>query len=124
MKHTGIEEKLDSIIDMLDKLSVKFGDSASNPKPAFPELSVLINELSSDSANASTLDWSSVDNIIDLTGKIEYIRFFASTDNTKACICCQTCFDYLCMEDRVLRKLKEQGVTGTDNHAIDAHIRK
>jgi hypothetical protein len=71
------------------------------------------------------VEWNSVENIIDLTEKIQPIRFFASEDNTKGCVRCQTCFDYLCMRDGNISRLKQKNfISNNDGYATDDHIRK
>lgn len=113
-----IEMKLDTVIGMLKTLSTKI----EQPKtPAVSDLSVMIKELSTD--KDSQLDWSTAENTIDLTEKVESVRFFAGQFGQKGCIRCQTYFDYLCARDSVLTKcdplLAEDG-----GHAIATHIKK
>jgi hypothetical protein len=107
-----IEVKLDTVIGMLENLSTKAGET----KQSFPQLSVVVKQLSQE--KDMHLEWNSFENIIDLTEKVKTIRFFASEDNTKGCVRCQTCFEYLCTRDGRLNQ------TSHDGHATDDHIRK
>ena len=90
-----IEDKLDSVIEMLENLSTK--PASGETKQSFPELSVVVKQLSME--KDTHLEWHLFENIIDLTEKVKTIRFFASEDNTKGCVRCQTCFDYPCTRD-------------------------
>lgn len=102
---------------MLKNLSTKMGQT----KPPVPELSLVVKELSMD--KDTQIEWSSIDNIIDLTEKIPTIRFFASDsseDSTKGCVRCQTCFEYLCTRDGRISRLKKQD----ECHATEAHVKK
>ena len=117
--NSTIEVKLDTVIGMLENLSTKVGQT----KQSFPEMSVVVKELSMD--KDTHVEWNSVENIIDLTEKVQAIRFFASEDNKKGCVRCQTCFDSLCMRDGNISKLKQKSfISNTDGYATDNHIRK
>lgn len=113
-----LESKVDTVIDMLKNLSTRI----QQPKtPAIPDLSVMIKELSTD--KCSQLDWSTAENIIDLTEKVQTVRFFAGQFGQKGCVRCQTCFDYLCARNSVLTK-HDPLLADDDGHAIATHIKK
>ncbi len=108
---------------MLNKLSAKIEESKT---PEIPDMSTMLQEQSKDGL-ISDVDWSKLENIIDLSTKVPSVRFFAGTGSNgqKGCVKCQVCFDYLCSHDNGLRKC-DPLVLETDDHgeAAAKHIRK
>lgn len=120
---SSFEGKIDKVILMLNKLSTKLEESK---KVEIPEMSTILQEQSKDGL-ISDVDWSKLENIIDLTTKVPSVRFFAGAgpNGKKGCVRCQVCFDYLCSHDNGLRKC-DPLVLETDDHgeAAAKHIRK
>ena len=86
----GLESKVDTIIHMLINVSIKTEREKSS---TYPDLSTIVKELSAD--ENSQVDWSAIENMIDLTEKVRSITFFAGQFGQKGCVRCEICHNYL-----------------------------
>ena len=104
---------------MLKNVSIKIGQQ----KPStIPDISTIVKELSTDENHQ--VDWSAIENIIDLTEKVQSIRFFAGQFGEKGCVRCETCFNYLFSRDGTLTKRDSLLVDDDDGQAIATHIKR
>ncbi len=104
---------------MLKKLSTKNEQQTSS---TFPDVSTIVKELSTD--EKSQLDWSTIENVIDLTEKVPSSRLFAGQFGQNSCFRCEICFNYLFSRDGVLTKRDPLLVDDDDGQAITTHIKK
>ena len=89
----SLKSKVDTVIHMLKNGSIKI----EQQKPStIPDISTIVKELSTDENHQ--VDWSAIENIIDLIEKVQSIRFFAGQCGEKGCVRCETCFNYLFLE--------------------------
>lgn len=116
-----LESKMDTVIHILNKLSSKI----EHPKTIdIPDISTMLQEQSKDKSDLDgNVDWSKIENIIDLTTKVPSVRFFAGQDGQKGCVRCQVCFDYHCSRDSGLKKC-DPSETDDNGEAAAKHIRK
>ena len=115
-----LEDKMDAVIDILNKLSAKI----EHPKVGIPDMPTMLQEKFMDKSDPDgNVDWSKIENIIDLTSQVTSVRFFAGQNGKKGCIRCQVCFEYHCSRDTGLMKC-DPSETDDNGEAADKHIRK
>ena len=115
-----LEDKMDTVIDILNKLSAKI----EHPKVGIPDVPTMLQENFMDKNDPDgNVDWSKIENIIDLTSQVTSVRFFAGQNGKKGCIRCQVCFEYHCSRDTGLMKC-DPSETDDNGEAADKHIRK
>ena len=115
----SLESKVDTVIHMLKNVSINIEQQKSSN---CPDVSTIVKELSTD--EDSQVDWSAIENIIDLTEKVRSIRFFAGQFGQKGCVRCEICFNYLFSRDGILTKRDPLLVDDDDGQAIATHIKK
>ena len=126
--HSNLEQKIDMVVTMLQDISTKIDQQKVPPATkTASDMSVLVNELTTDESlqgSISCVDWSKIENIIQLTEKVKSVRFFAGAENCKTgCVRCQLCFEYLCLRDNNLKKHDPMRV-GEDGCSVASHIKK
>ena len=125
---SNLEQKIDMVVTMLQDIYTKIDQQKVPPATkTASDVSVLVNELSTDESlqvNISCVDWSKIENIIQLTEEVKSLRFFSGAENCKTgCVRCKLCFEYLCLPDNNLKKHDPMRV-GEDGCSIASHIKK
>lgn len=127
--HSTVDEKMDMVVTMLKDLSTKM-EQGKNPSSncSTSDISVLVNELNADkdthSGNAA-VDWSKIENIIQLTEIVKSVRFFATDgQNQKGCVRCQVCFQYLSSRDNHLKRFDLTRIEEDRGGSVASHIKK
>lgn len=115
----GLEAKVDTVIDILKKLSTKIEEPP--PRPSFSDVSTIAKELSTADEN---IDWNAIENIIELTENVPTIRFFSGQFSKKGCVRCEICFNHIFCRDAVSTKRDPLLVEDDDGQAIATHIKK
>ena len=113
---------MDVVVTMLKDLSTKIEQqTVPSATSTASDMSNLVNELTADKyiqSSTSCVDWSKIENIIQLTEKVKTVRFFASAENCqKGCVKCQLCFEYLSSRDNDLKKHDPMRIT-EDGHSV------
>ena len=126
--HGKLEEKMDVVVTMLKDLSSKI-EQQNIPlaTSSASDMSILVNELTIDKDTQSSIagvDWSKIENVIQLTEKVKSVRFFASTENyQKGCVRCQLCFEYRCSRDNHLKRHDPTRIE-EDGRSVASHVKK
>jgi hypothetical protein len=126
--HSNLEEKMDVVVSMLKDLSTKIDQQkVPSATSTASDMSILVNELTTDKymqSSISCVDWSKIENIIQLTEKIKGVRFFAGAENyQKGCVRCQLCFEYLSSRDNHLKRHDPIRIE-EDGRSVASHIKK
>ena len=125
--HSKLEDKMDVVVTMLKDLSTKIEQqTVPSATSTASDMSNLVNELTTDKfiqSSTSCVDWSKIENIIQLTEKVKTVRFFASAENCqKVCVRYQLCFEYLSSRDNDLKKHDPMRIA-EDGRSVASHIR-
>jgi hypothetical protein len=126
--HGTLEEKMDTVVSMLKDLSTKIEHQNAHTVTHTPsDMSVLVTELTTDKDSQSSIasvEWSKIENIVQLVEKVKSIRFFANTENFgKGCVRCQLCFEYLSSKDNHLQR-HDPMRNDKDGQSVASHIKK